>query len=248
MPRWHNVPPGRHGLLGLTVLYFDSGPRSFRSSSCGAKEPRRSGFRGSRRGRHPFSAIHEMSFYIGKGSIAPFRGVTIATPIVSGRMDAAGVADWTLMRLTSCVGRRSEFGWFQETRLLPAQMVGLRIAAIGYLAASNRGSIDQSTGTVTGFERERGELTHSASTGYGQSGGPILTVSNGSVEVVGIITGQKANPASKSPTDFPSYSAIYANQFPSVGLIMNRPDVRMLIQQDRGTSQNPATPFLDEFK
>ncbi len=169
----------------------------------------------------------------------PFLGSTTATPVAYGRRGAAASDDWALLRLTSCIGERPEIGWIDFSLKSPADLIGNAVAVAGFAGDRNRGCLSFSLGKAMSIDPANGMVKYSASASGGQSGGAVLMKEDGETRLVGIHTLEFLGPGGVNTFD--AYDPQQANEFTPLANILNHPEVRKLIADDRARAlRNPA--------
>lgn len=186
---------------------------------------------------------YTMKFRVGVAPTpeAAFLGNTIATPVTWGQRGACNSDDWALMKLKTCVGARADIGWMETSNKMPEQLVGADIAVAGYAGDHARGELSFSTGRATAIDPANGLLKHSASAVGGQSGGAVMIKEDGILKLAGMHTLEFAD-YDKKTNQFDTFTDRHANEFVNVGYIVNRSDVKMLLDEDKAAhgGVNPA--------
>jgi V8-like Glu-specific endopeptidase len=193
---------------------------------------------------HPVAGKdYSMKFRVGVGAAVgtAFLGSTEATPVAWGNRGACNANDWAIMKLKTCVGSRPEIGWMEISNKTAQQFSGVDIAVGGFAGDRARGQLSFSTGKATTIDNANGMLRHSASSAPGQSGGAVMIKEDGILKLAGLDTLEFLDKETKS-NRFATYSERYANEFTSIGDIVNRPDIKALLDQDKSDhgSINPA--------
>ena len=176
---------------------------------------------------------YRMIFRAGTGKKTTWEGNTIATPVLWSKRNTVGGNDWALMRLNACVGRYSNFGWFEATKLTGEQMVDLNASAAGFQGRRERGAMDIGPERIMGVTHATSNLLFSGSFTHGQSGGPALAIENGQVTATGLLTWLNLDPSNLKNQSFSTYSNARANEFQNVGLALNHPDLKALLDDDK---------------
>lgn len=175
---------------------------------------------------------YHMTFRAGVGKTAPFLGSTMAKLVLASKREIDGGNDWALMRLNSCVGTRQDFGWFDVTTKWNRLLVNEQILAVGYAGSSSRGVMMGSVGKVMSHNANSGNLRVSASFTNGQSGGAVLVLEDGQVKLAGMPTFQNRDSTNINKGEFDTYSDLRSNEFINAAAIVNRREVRALLQAD----------------
>jgi V8-like Glu-specific endopeptidase len=190
---------------------------------------------------------YSMKFRVGVGAAVDtaFLGNTIATPVAWGERGACNTDDWAIMKLKTCVGARADIGWMETSKKTVQQLVGVDIAVAGFAGDHQRGELSFSTGRAMAIDPANGFLKHSASAVGGQSGGAVMVKEDGVLKLAGMHTLEffdRANNTNK----FDTYTDRYSNEFISIEDIVSRPDVKMLLDEDRAAhgGVNPAAVRL----
>ena len=197
---------------------------------------------------------YRMIFRAGTSATSPFAGHTIATPVVWGPRRIGGMMDWALLKLSACLGRRPEFGWF-ELAGVPRPTPGSAVLIAGYPGNHARGEMQMSVGRAMQVDPARsstvlrggqsvlvdevnGLQEYTSSTEPGQSGSPVLMLERGRLTVVGMHTaGSK-----EAGTDytFPTFTSAHANDFIPALSFLGRRDVVAILKEDNAGYVNPA--------
>ena len=178
---------------------------------------------------------YRMKFRAGTGVTSPFAGNTTATPVASGFRDEGGRNDWALLRLNNCIGKRSEIGWLETSEAhLPNRQDNRAVAdavALGYATLKERGNLSAESGTLTYEERNSGLKIFTGSMNPGESGGPVMILENGLLNVFALNKGSSA-------TGLSMVQSIYE--------VVNRPNVKAMLDQDKAEwgLPNPNLPRL----
>ena len=178
---------------------------------------------------------YRMKFRAGTGVTSPFAGNTTATPVTSGFRDNSGHGDWALLRLTNCIGKRPEIGWLETSDAhLPNRQDDRAVAeavALGYATKGDRGVLDVERGELTYEDPRTGLRIFTGSMNPGESGGPVMILENGLLNVFALI---KAS------------SAAGLGLVQSIYEVVNRPNVKGLLDQDKAAwgLPNPNLPRL----
>ena len=195
---------------------------------------------------------YSMRFRAGVGKAAPFEGNTIAT-VVPGLIGIMGIGDrsgdWAVMKLKTPVGGRPEFGWFDAASFNAHDLFGKKVAAVGYAGQNARGGLSYCEGMVTGYEKFLGLLKLSASSSPGESGGGVFIIEAGQIKLCGIIQGEFGLAEGNNTSNrVKSYSDSRYNCFISTFEILNRSDIKALLDADKDTvganSRAKTTCFL----
>lgn len=190
-----------------------------------------------------FREDHSMLFRAGISQSSAFAGRTIATPIISGNRDAAGRGDWALMKLSVCVGRRPEFGWFDTGQIRLNEALNKQVNALGFDGSAERGTLSMGEGKVLGSD-ERSDLFETDAVMLpGQSGGPVFTIENGTLVVSGMNVAEKGNAHGAT---YDHYSSDNANLIIDVTRILTMPYIKALLDADKAEfgQPNPAAERL----
>jgi V8-like Glu-specific endopeptidase len=190
---------------------------------------------------------YSMKFRVGVGPTpdTAFLGNTIATPVAWGERGACNTDDWAIMKLKTCVGARADIGWMETSRKTIQQLVGVDIAVAGFAGDHQRGELSFSTGRAMSIDPANGFLKHSASAVGGQSGGAVMVKEDGILKLAGMHTTESVDYKTNS-NQFNTYSDKYSNEFISIEDIVSRPDIKMMLDQDKAAhgNQNPALTRL----
>lgn len=183
---------------------------------------------------------YSMKFHVGVGPDGTgFFGETVATLVVWGEREKNGRNDWALLKLKTCVGApKFNVGWFEVALRSSDQLVGTSVAAVGFATDDRRGILSASLGKVFEPVSNSGLLKTSAALRDGQSGGGVFQFDRGRMSLVGIATmslGEKSHPLGDIPD---AYSSDRANEFLNIAPILNRPEVRTLLDADRALVGN----------
>lgn len=183
--------------------------------------------------RNEISGKFVMTFRIGISNTSAFLGSTVARAAEWGARTAGGANDWTLLRLTTCIGKRTEFGWFEASRYLTGQMIGKRAFVAGFPGIRERGGMDVGPGIVKSVKDASGNLTFSGSMRAGQSGGPIIILENGQLKVIGLNT-LSIVPAGDSNTElYKGFDNSTSNEFLNASAILNQRKIKNILDNDK---------------
>ena len=186
-------------------------------------------------------------FRAGRGEDAgAFAGHTDAIPVIWGNYDDQGHNDWAIMKLKSCVGARSDFGWAEESALDVSRLEFLRprVLAVGYSFGSPRGTQSCSVGQIEGRDHLSG-LMVSASLGPKQSGGAVFVLENGRLKLAGVIQRGFTTIEDEDKTRFSHWDAAHTNVAFPARWVFDDENVRSIIDADRARMKagNPASKF-----
>ena len=170
---------------------------------------------------------YRLIFRAGTSPSASFAGRTPATPVLWGAPDSLRKNDWALLKLNACIGKRPEFGWLELAALADEQLISRKVAVVGFAADRDRGALSIGLGVVTGRDLQMRMLKFSASMASGQSGGPVFSVVDGFVRVVGMNTLDRDD-----ETTFASYSDENANEFINIKTVLDNKRVAETLAQD----------------
>lgn len=193
-------------------------------------------------------AVGEIRFRAGqRGDPGMFAGDTTAAPAMVSDYHNDHTDDWAIMRLHQCAGRVKGYGWAEittrTTRQLIAAHTKVGLAGYSYKTRTNA-RMSYSTGTITGlWPYDHRSMMFSASMTPKQSGSPLFAMEDGIMKLVGLNTAQvRGYDASGKEIDiFPTYSIESANLAQGVFEILNRPEVKALLDADKATvGANPT--------
>lgn len=194
---------------------------------------------------------YSMKFRVGPGPNADtaFLGNTIATPVKWGSIGMGAAGDWAILKLRTCVGGRRDIGWFESADLPDGWLIGQHVAVAGYAGDFERGTLSLSEGDIKYYYQYQNALAYSASTKAGESGAPVLLLIDGDEEFVGINVTHRHREGATGVDSYITYSDDISNYFIPSSEIVNRTDIRMMLDTDKRSlgSANPhhgTTCFL----
>lgn len=194
------------------------------------------------------------NFRAGQGrEVGAFAGRTDATPVLWGDYKAATKEnDWAIMRLHNCVGTSKDFGWAEVTGKPQTEHIQSQteIVAVGYSYRDlTRAQQSFSLGRVTGFDIRTRMMKFNASISKKESGGALFAVEDGTIKLVGLITAEMHQDEDVG-TDgsirdtFDDWDEKHSNLAQGAFEILNRTDVRGLLDADLGDLRNPTRDRL----
>jgi V8-like Glu-specific endopeptidase len=185
---------------------------------------------------------YSMKFRVGTSPNAAFEGNTVATPVKWGNIGMCGSSDWAIMKLKTCVGGRPEYGWMESSRLKTADLLknSTTVAVAGFAGDHQRGELSIGIGKVKGYDKPGNMLKYSAPMSSGMSGGAVIVIEDGIMKLAGI-NAVELHDVSNPKNVFSKYSEEHANEFLSVSEILNRSDIKEMLDQDKASvGLNPA--------
>ena len=182
---------------------------------------------------------YAMTFRAGPSTTSPFKGNTLATPVVAGGRTILGSNDWAIMKLSACIGKLPEFGWFEAAHTNSDGMIGKGLVALGYPADDSRGELALGAGTAVGIEKKTGLIKFTGSAAPGESGGPVLLVENGMIRVAGISVAEKG--PGGGPT-YLTYTDEHSNLVQNAADVLNSAKTKAILDADKAAfgQPNPA--------
>lgn len=176
---------------------------------------------------------YPMKFHIGVAQNSAFLGSTKAIPVKWGSIGMAGANDWAILKLTTCIGARPDFGWFESADIPPGWLTGQHVAVAGFSGQNARGILSYSEGDVRTWDSPGHMLKYSASENEGQSGSPILMIIDGDLRVVGVNQGTLRADGVRDKSQFETYADDNASLFVPLADVLNRPDIKAMLDADK---------------
>ena len=173
----------------------------------------------------------------------PFQGrTTISHVEVAGVRTEQGSGDWAVVKSPACLGKT--FGWYTFTDRSARELLEARAAVfvVSYPGDRPRGTLEVAFGNITGMDNESGMLQYNASVAPGSSGGPVFTIEDGRLKVVGL---HKGGAKIKGAYIYQSASLENTNTFVPSDHFIVREDIKAMIELDQyyNGSDNKALPF-----
>lgn len=171
-----------------------------------------------------------------------------ARVVFAGNYQENGPGDWAVLKLDKCVGGPPyNLGWFETLSLPNEKLLGAPVTVAGFAGDHKYGTLSIGSGKVTGVA-ENGLLMFSASMAHGQSGGPIFAGVKGRAPmVVGLNVRMRVYKGDKS-IQFDTYSDYRANEFISIGTIVDDPKIKAALDADReGVVNAHPNPVMPKF-
>ena len=160
-----------------------------------------------------------------------FYGNTSAVPIIWGKRQLNGMDDWALLKLATCVrSPKFNFGWFDALSRMNGGRPGEPVAAIGFPTNQQLGVLTGSFGRLEGIDQANGLFMISASMAHGRSGGGLFVYRDKSIYLVGLLT-RAINEGLSGVAG--EYKSELANEALDVGPILDRPDIKKLLVDDK---------------
>lgn len=163
------------------------------------------------------------------------------------REDNAG--DWVVLKLDRCLGGPpTNLGWFETLSAPKEKLVGLPVGIAGFPGDKKYGTLWFGLGKVTGMSESNGLMMYSAPTSYGQSGGIVFVMTKDkSIKVIGVNARQRVYPGDTNNV-FDTYSDYRANEFVAIGDIVDRPEIKAVLEADRaGVVNSHLNPVMPSF-
>lgn len=179
----------------------------------------------------------------GVSSTKPFQGRTLISHVeVAGVRTEQGSGDWAVVKSPACLGKA--FGWYTFTNRSTRELLDARaeVFVVSYPGDRPRGTLEIAFGNITGIHNESGMLKYNASVAPGSSGGPVFTIEDGQIKVVGL---HKGGSKINGTYIYESASLRNINTFVPSEYFMAREDIKAIVALDQhyNGSNNKALPF-----
>lgn len=186
---------------------------------------------------------YTLQFRAGTSATSAFAGKTTATPVISGNRDIAHRNDWALMKLNNCVGQRPELGWLEPSKKRLRLSSGKEVITLGFEALQERGALSAAQGRVLQAHLEDDLFKTDATFLPGQSGGPVLSIEDGTLVVSGMNVAELGLLQGKT---YDHYTPDHANLIIDVTRILAKPYIKAILDDDKAAfgQPNPAAERL----
>lgn len=176
---------------------------------------------------------YSFKFRAGVSGTSAFAGNTIAKPVLWGLQNLYGRNDWALMKLTACIGAKTDIGWYETSTNSIDYHIDEQVLVAGYPSDKALGQLAASYGQVKDIDKRNGFFRFSSSMVPGQSGAPVFRKEDGRIVVIGINSMELLLPSNlKRGETYDTYSDNIASEFQCICDILKRSDVKDLIQSD----------------
>lgn len=186
------------------------------------------------RNKHELENIQKafpMKFRVGVGMTLEFEGSVAAILVAWGDRDGANREDWALLKLSSCVGKRSEIGYLEtNSKTQSGDMIHEKIALVSF--PFNRQDMAISYGYVSGYNCYNDTLRYTVSSAPQSSGGAVLVDTPVGVRVIGMHRGGVRTADRQKDYQFPTYKRRISNEFINIRDILLHERVEKLLKAD----------------
>lgn len=186
---------------------------------------------------------YSMTFRGGVGDDGGFYGHTTAHPVKSGDYANSKNGDWAIMKLDRCAGKLEQVGWAEQANKPAAQIKASETIAMVGMSQAQRSTLKMSVDSITGLDQTTKLLRASTSVAHGESGGGVYVKEDGVTKLAGLIVGELKG---YDEDDGRTYDDAHASLFISTYEILNRPDIKAMLDADKAKVQfqNPASKNL----